>query len=116
MTLADLLLVLWFPAAMLLSAFCAASETAVFSLTHSDRARLRRQNPEREAAIGQLLARPRLFLLSVLLLTNLANVTYFVVGSIFELRLKGHWAGVVLNIVLLVALILCADLLPKLLA
>jgi CBS domain containing-hemolysin-like protein len=116
MTTADLLLILILPAAILLAGFCAAAETAVFSLTPTDRARLRRASPGRERDIARLLSRPRLFLLSVLLLTNLANVLYFVVGSVLERRMSGHGLGLLVNVALLVMLIMAADLLPKLLS
>lgn len=116
MTLPDLLLVLVLPVAIGVSAFCSASETALFSLTFSDRTRLNRTSPGVAAAITRLLARPRTLLLSVLLLTNLANVLYFVAGSILERRLPGHTLRIALNLVSLLALIFLADLLPKLLA
>jgi CBS domain containing-hemolysin-like protein len=116
MTLPDLLLLLVLPVAVGVSAFCSASETALFSLTFSDRTRLNRTSPRVAAAINRLLARPRTLLLSVLLLTNLANVLYFLAGSILERRLPGHTLRIALNLVSLLALIFLADLLPKLLA
>src|SRR5258708_5943936 len=116
MTLSDLMLVLILPAAAMASAACAASETAVFSLSHSDRVRLRRMSPGSERAITRLLARPRGFLLSVLLLTSSANVVYFVVGAVLERRLQSDVLGVAVNVMLVVVLVLGADILPKLLA
>lgn len=116
MSPADLVLILVLPAAIVLAAFCAASETAVFSLTATDRARLRRTSPAREAQLGRLLARPRLVLLSVLLLTNLANIVYFVLGSVLERRTRGHALALLINLGFLAVLILVAELLPKLLA
>lgn len=100
----------------LASGVCAASETSMFSLTHSDRLRLRRAAPATERIVGALLSRPRRLLLAILLLTNAANVTYFVVSAVIESRIESRWAGLVLNVVSLLALILLADLLPKLLA
>ncbi len=64
----------------------------------------------------QLLARPRAFLLSVLLLTNLANVAYFVAGAVLERRLGSDMLGVALNAFLVLTLVVGADLMPKLLA
>src|SRR5262245_9811493 len=115
-SLTDMVLVAVLLGAVLVSAACAASETAVFSLTHTERGRLRRSSPAVGRAIDGLLSRPRSFLLSVLLLTNIANVLYFVVGWMLEGRLRNHALGVVLNIALVLLLIVAADLLPKLLA
>lgn len=116
MSLTDLMLAAILPAAVLLSAFCAASETALFSLSPSDRSRLRRISPEAAATIGRLMVRPRMVLLSLLLLTNLANVAYFVVGSVLERRVESDALTLAINVGMLGALILGADLLPKLLA
>ncbi len=104
------------PVLAIASAFCSASETALFSLTASDRVRMRRTSSGAERAIDALLARPRRLLLSVLLLTNAANVSYFVVSSVLERRIESRVLSFVLNVASLVLLVLIADLLPKLLA
>ncbi len=116
MTLTDLMLVVLLPVLAVVSAFCSASETALFSLTHSDRLRLRRTAPGTERVVAGLLARPRRLLLAVLLLTNVANVTYFVVSAVLERRIESHALSIGVNIAALLVLILIADLLPKLLA
>lgn len=116
MTPADFLLLSILLVAVLVSAFCSASETAIFSLTFSERTRLSRVHPRVGAAISRLLARPRGFLLSILLLANLANVTYFVVSSVMQARLPGTGLGILVNFAALLVLILLGDLLPKLLA
>lgn len=116
MSIQDLVLLLLLPVAIAVSGLCAASETALFSLTYSDRLRLSRASPRMGAAVGWLLARPRGFLLSILLLTNLANVTYFVVSSVLGRRIPDQGLAVAVNIAGLLALIFLADLLPKLLA
>ncbi len=116
MSLTDLVLVLILPAAVLASGACAAAETAVFSLSHSDRTRLRRLSSGADRAIGALVGRPRAFLLSVLFLTSTANVAYFVVGAVLERRFVHHTLGIALNAALVLLLVVGADLLPKLLA
>lgn len=116
MNVGDIILILLLPAAVVVAAACAASETAVFSLSRSDRVGIRRARPAADAAVGRLLARPRSFLLLVLLITNLANVVYFVVGSVLERRIRLPGVGIAVNILLLGILIIFADLLPKLLA
>jgi len=116
MNAADFLFLLILLVAVSVSAFCSASETAIFSLTFGERTRLSRSNPRIGAAVGKLLVRPRGFLLAILLLANLANVTYFVVSSVMQLRVPGTGVGLAINLGALLVLILAGDLLPKLLA
>lgn len=117
MTWADLPLLLVLPVLALLSGVCAASETALFSLTYSDRQRLRHISPGASRAVEALLSQPRRLLLAILLITNAANVSYFVVSAILERRVgAAGLVGVLLNIGALVALVMIADLMPKLMA
>lgn len=104
------------PLLALASGLCAASETALFSLTHGDRVRLRKVSPRADRLVAALLVRPRRLLLGILLLTNAANVTYFVASAVLERRAGGQALGLALNVGLLVMLVLVADLVPKLLA
>jgi putative hemolysin len=66
--------------------------------------------------VGRLLARPRRYLLIVLLVATLSNVVFFVTSSVLERRIGGHVLAAGVNIALLLVLILFADLLPKLTA
>ncbi len=107
----------------LASALCAATETALFSLTYSDRLRLRRQSPAAAHAVGLLLERPRALLVSILLATNISNVAYLVVSSVIALthRPAAHEGeaaliAVGLSALSVLGLIIVGDLLPKLLA
>lgn len=116
-------LALLLPPLMLLSALCSATETALFSLSYSDRVQLRRQSPASARAVARLLARPRALLLSVLMLANIANVAYFVVSSVIALAEPDRertGAATLLPLAMSAAsvlgLILLCDLLPKLLA
>ncbi len=123
---APLLLVL--PPLMAVSALCSAAETALFSLTYSDRLRLRKRSPGAARAVGALLVRPRALLVSILLVTNIANVAYLVVSSVIALSPGAQAPGsservthrgllaLAFSAAAVLALILFTDLLPKLLA
>ncbi len=108
---------------MLVSALCAATETALFSLSYSDRLRLRRRSPGAADAVASLLAHPRALLVSILLVTNIVNVAYYVISSVIALsrnpeHTPGRRAliGIGVSAGLVLALILLSDLLPKLIA
>lgn len=123
MELSQLPLLLVLAPLLLISSLCAATETALFSLSYSDRLLLRRRHPGAAEAVGVLLSRPRALLVTVLLLTNIANVGYYVVSSVVALN-RGSEAppgrrallSVAIGVALVLALILLSDLLPKLLA
>lgn len=123
MDLIHLPLLLLLPPLMLVSALCSASETALFSLTFSDRLRLRKSSPGAARAAAALLHRPRALLLSILLLTNVSNAAYFVVSSVIALARTPGRSGVAESLLSLafaaasvLSMILLGDLLPKLLA
>ncbi len=120
---AHLPLLLLLPPLMLVSALCSAAETALFGLTYSDRLRLRKRSPGAARAVAVLLARPRALLVSILLVTDVANVAYFVISSVIALaREPGQESGprgllaLLFSAVAVLALILFTDLVPKLLA
>ncbi len=125
MDLAHVPLLLVLPVLMAVSALCSAAETALFSLTYSDRLRLRKRSPGAARAVGALLARPRALLVSILLVTNIANVAYLVVSSVIALGTEvvpgarpapQGLLALAFSAVAVLALILFTDLLPKLLA
>jgi putative hemolysin len=104
------------PLLLAVIALCSASETSFFSLTRSDRLRLRRRSPSAGAAATRLLARPRALVLTILLITNAGNVAFYVIVSVLERRLGHGVLGVAFNVGILFTLILFGDLLPKLIA
>jgi putative hemolysin len=111
-----LLFIFLLPILLAVIALCSASETSFFSLTRSDRLRLRRRSPSAGAAAGRLLSKPRALVLTILLITNAGNVAFYVIVSVLERRL-GHGAiGIAFNVAVLLTLILLGDLLPKLIA
>ena len=110
----------WLVAMMLLalvSAFCSASEAALFYLRPSDRRRLAAGSPgERSAA--RLLNDPEKLLSAILFCNLLANLFYFSVSQICSFRLEqseefGPFAAVVFAMISLIVLIFVGEMFPK---
>lgn len=105
------------PALLALAALCAGSETAIFSLTHPDRLRLRRTHPGVYAAVQQLLTQPRSLLVAVLLLNVTVTTAYFTLVSIVGKRLFQHNTSALgFSVGCVLVLILFGEVLPKALA
>ena len=104
------------PVLLVASGLASGSETALFSLTHGERARLRRDAPTAAAAIDALLARPRALLIFVLLLNMLANVSYFVVTSVLTTRIETGIAATAVGLGSVLAIVLFGEVLAKMLA
>jgi putative hemolysin len=104
------------PVLLAIIALCSASETTFFSLSRTDRLRLRRRSPAAGGAATRLLARPRALVLTILLITNAGNVAFYVIGSVLERRLGHGPLGIAFTIGTLLVLVLVGDLLPKLIA
>lgn len=104
--------------AMLLvgSAFASASETALFGVTHGQRAALRLNNPTLGGMVDALLARPRELLMQVLLLNMVINVSYFIVTSVLTLRAQSPMAQVMISVISLTTIILVGEVFAKLFA
>jgi putative hemolysin len=116
MALLDIILVLVMPFLLLGSATCSAAETALFSLTHADRLRLRKTHPGAHSRIAALLSSPTGLLISILLGNTTVNSAFFVVSAVLGPRLfDGVWA-VAFGIASLLTIILCGEVLPKSLA
>jgi CBS domain containing-hemolysin-like protein len=111
-----LLLMILLPLLIVLIAVCSASETSLFSLSRTDRLRLRRRSSRAGVATQFLLSRPRPLILTILLLTNAANIAYFVIVTVLERHIQNEALGIAFNAVLLVVVIVVGDLLPKLIA
>lgn len=116
-------LLLLLPALMVASAFFSGAETALFSLGHADRVRLRRLSPAAARATGALLANPRALLVSILLLNNVVNVMFFVVSSVLASHLdeelpagSAGLAAVGFSVGSVLALVMFSEVLPKMLA
>lgn len=98
------------------SAFASASETALFGVTHGQRATLRRSNPTLAKMVDALLARPRELLMQVLLLNMVINVSYFIVTSVLTLHADTTLMRITISVVSLSAIILMGEVFAKLFA
>jgi len=98
------------------SAFASGSETALFGVTHGQRATLRRGNPTLAKMVDSLLSRPRELLMQVLLLNMVINVSYFIVTSVLTIRAETAIARVMISVVSLATIILMGEVFAKLFA
>ncbi len=116
MTPTDLTMLVALPGLLVLSAACSSSETALFSLTASDRAALRKVAPHAAQAAGRLLARPRALLITVLLGNIVVNTAYMAVASLLASKLEGVAAQAGAGAVAVGVLIAFGEIVPKVLA
>lgn len=98
------------------SAFASASETALFGVTHGQRAALRLKNPTLGRMVDALLSRPRELLMQVLLLNMVINVSYFIVTSVLTLRADTPLSRVMVSLVSVTTIILVGEVFAKLFA
>jgi putative hemolysin len=106
------------PLLLFVSGLCSASETALFSLTHADRLRLRRTHPTVHAAAQELLAEPRALLVAVLLLNVTVNTLYFTLAGLISKRLVSDdpvWV-IVFGALGVLLMVLFGEILPKAIA
>ncbi|MEM7754181.1 MAG: CNNM domain-containing protein [Planctomycetota bacterium] len=101
------------PVLLVGSALASGSETALFSLTHGDRARLRREAPAAAAAIDAMLSQPRALLIFVLLLNMSINVSYFVVTSVLATQIGSGALGAAVGVGSVLGIILFGEVLAK---
>lgn len=109
------------PALLLASGFISGSETALFSLSAHQRLALTRRGHIAGHAVAALLAETRDLLITLMLGNMIANVTFFVLSAVLLLRVEHRGqapapAVAALSFASLVALILCGEVLPKLVA
>lgn len=98
------------------SAIASASETALFGITHGQRAMLKRSNPRLSKVLESLLARPRELLMQVLMLNMMVNIAYFIVTSILTINATSALAGIIISISSLAVIILIGEVIAKLFA
>ncbi len=116
-----ILLTLALPVLLAFSAFFSGSETALFSLSRHQRVELGRSKAIADRAIVTLLHETRALLITLLLSNMLVNVLYFVISTVLMLRLgeqvtQAALVLTVLSITQLLVLILCGEVMPKLIA
>jgi putative hemolysin len=105
-----------FPVLIAASAFCSASETALFGLSYNDRLQLRRLRPRAGAAADSLLASPRALLITILILNLSVNALIFALSSVLVLHIENAALGAAVNTACVIALIVFGEVLPKMLA
>ena len=118
MTIANVTMLATLPVLLVLSAFFSGSETALFSLTRHERARLARSGRFTDGLLSRLLSETRALLITLLLGNMTINVLFFVISSMLLLQLRGV-GGVLItlaSVLPLLTIILLGEVLPKLVA
>ncbi|KAA0214444.1 MAG: DUF21 domain-containing protein [Leptolyngbya sp. PLA3] len=104
------------PVLLVLSALASASETALFSLSATDRQEIGRCSPRIGRAVEKLLSQPRLLLIQVLVLNMTINVLYFVISSVMTIRAANPAAAGAISVGSVLAVILFGEVYAKVLA
>jgi len=116
MNAADIALIISLPVLGAASAVCSGSETVLFSLSHSDRVRLRKLSPSAAQDVAELLSKPRRLLILILILNVSANALFFVVSSVLVRRLEGGPLAIAVSVGSVLGLTLLGEVVPKSLA
>lgn len=116
MPLSSLTLLIALPILLFACAVCAAAETSLFSLSHGDMVRLRRQVPLVSQAVARLVAHPRSLIISLLLANASAISAYLAVGGVLAKSIKLEWLSIVATFGVPVLLIVFGEVLPKAIA
>jgi putative hemolysin len=113
----DIPLLISLPILLLLSGFFSGSETALFSMTETERMHVRRRGSLAGRAVQNLLADPRMLLITILLGNMAVNVMYFVVSSVLMMRADvGVIGSIAMAMTTLLAIVLLGEVMPKMLA
>ncbi|MFN0010788.1 MAG: CNNM domain-containing protein [Phycisphaerales bacterium] len=111
-----LAILLALPLLLAASALCSSVETALFSLTYQDQARLKKLAPGAARAAAALLRNPREFLVSLLFINMICTTLYFVLTSLLLLEAPSPWIGIAISVVNLVLMTVGAEVVSKMLA
>lgn len=106
------------PVLLVVSAVCSSAETALFSLTHADRMRLKRGHATVYAMIEAMTREPRSLLVAMLLANVTSNTAYFTLAGMAGKRLFEKDATLVFgfSVVSVLAIIMLGEVLPKAIA
>lgn len=101
-----------------LSALVSGSEVAFFSLSADERARCRESDSPVERKIVHLLDRPQLLLATLLIFTNLLNITFVTITAYLTSRMLGDevekWVGILVQTVgVTFIIVFFGELIPK---
>lgn len=116
MTVEDAPLLIALAPLLAASGFFSGTETALFGLLESDKARLRAIGGIGARATETLLANPRPLLVSVLLANMTINVLVFVLLSVLTLHAQGAGEKALVSVGGLLTMILLGEVLPKIAA
>lgn len=116
MDLATIVILLVLPALVVLAAWCASMETALYSLSYQDRLRLRKLNPAAARAAHELLARPRATLVSLLFVNMIGTTLFMVLTAVLEESVSSKVWSVVLVIFNVVLMTVAGEVISKVLA
>lgn len=121
MPVSILLMLLLLAVLLVASGFFSGSETALFSLSRHQRARLARTDSVSARTIGVLLSETRALLITLLLGNMSINVLYFVISSMLLIKAGesgrvGSLGVAALTLAPLLLIILLGEVMPKLIA
>jgi len=116
MDLATIVILLVLPVLVVLAAWCASMETALYSLNYQDRVRLRKLNPAAARAAHELLARPRATLVSLLFLNMIGTTLFMVLTAVLEESVTSKVWSVVLVAFNVVVMTVAGEVISKVLA
>lgn len=116
MPVLTIILILLMPLLLVASGAFSAIETALFSLKHADRLRLRKASPQTAAAAANLLRSPRGLLVSLLLGNTLVNTGYFAIASVVGASLANPAWQVGFGFGALITIVAVGEVFPKSLA
>lgn len=116
MDLATIVILLVLPALVVLAAWCASMETALYSLSYQDRLRLRKLNPAAAKAVHELLARPRATLVSLLFVNMISTTLFMVLTAVLEESVTSKLWSVILVAFNVVVMTVAGEVISKVLA
>lgn len=112
-TIANIVLL---PTLLVAGGCCSSIETALFSLTPTDKLRLRRASPRAASAASSLLERPSRLLVLILFLNTIINVAFLALSAAAAPDTHSSAWSAVFSAGGALALVLFAEILPKSLA
>lgn len=112
----NILLMVQFTGLLMLSAFFAATETALMSVNRI-KIKHKADNGSRKAiALENLLSQPTRYLATILLLNNLVNVAAAAIATILVARIFQHWVATISTGVVTFLILVFGEITPKTLA
>lgn len=103
---------------LMFSALVSGSETAFFSLSPADRARLEEENSKGAQSTRKLLQKPEMLLSTILIFNNLVNIAAILfanalLDSIIMFHDAGAWEFIIKVVIVTFVLLLFGEIMPK---